>query len=86
MTVGPVTMGGNMRSRIRGGMKDNKISSRAQTAQVPSRAPYPRGQGNGLPAASDGQKPLAYICDMAPWATGMMLKLMPTTEMRPVPR
>lgn len=52
---------------------------------VPIRAPYPRGHGSGLPRESEGHDPLAYICLKAPWAMGMMLKDMPTTESIPVP-
>ncbi len=39
MTVGPVTMGGKMRSMTLGGMKEMRISSSEQTAEVPRRAP-----------------------------------------------
>jgi hypothetical protein len=39
MTVGPVTIGGNIRRRVFGGMKDIKISVKAQTAEVPRIAP-----------------------------------------------
>lgn len=85
MTAGPVTMGGKSLSIIFGGRKERAISNRAQTAAVPIIAPYPSGQGNGLPSSADGQYPLAYICLMAPEATGMMENEMPTTEISPVP-
>ncbi len=85
LTVGPVTMGGKMRSMMEGGMKEMSTSSRAQTAAVPMRAPYPSGHGSGVPSAAVGQKPFAYICLKAPWATGIMANEMPTTEIRPVP-
>merc|ERR1712169_90319 len=38
-------------------LKPEPIS--AQTHWVPRIAPYPCGQGSGLPSASDGQVPLA---------------------------
>lgn len=38
MMVGPVTMGGTTRRRIRGGIKAMSISRRAQQAEVPSTA------------------------------------------------
>lgn len=39
MTVGPVTRGGKIFFRIRGGVKDMRISRRAQTQAVPMMAP-----------------------------------------------
>jgi hypothetical protein len=44
------------------------------------------GHGRWFPAASLGQKPVLYICEKAPDATGMMAKDVPTTEINPVPR
>ena len=85
MTVGPVTSGGKMRLRMRGGVKDMRISRSAQTHCVPRMAPYPSGQGSLFPLASTGQKPVWYIWERAPVAMGMVAKEVPTTEMRPVP-
>jgi hypothetical protein len=61
MTVGPVTMGGNIRCRTFGGMKEIDISVSAQMAQVPINAPYASGQGSREPSAATEQKPLEYI-------------------------
>ncbi len=61
MTVGPVTKGGKMRSMILVGMKEMRISSSAHTAEVPIMAPYPSGQGRGVPSGAEGQKPFSYI-------------------------
>lgn len=85
MTVGPVTMGGNIFFNTLGGRKLNAISRRAQTAAVPMRAPYASGQGRGLPVASTLQNPFLYIWAKAPLATGMIAKDVPTTEISPVP-
>lgn len=86
MTVGPVTRGGKMRFKILGEVNDMRISRSAQTHAVPMIAPYPSGQGRGVPSASEGQKPVAYICVRAPVATGIVANEVPTTEIRPVPR
>lgn len=85
MTVGPVTRGGKILFNRRGDVNDMAISRSAQQAPVPRIAPYPLGQGNGLPFASEGHMPLAYIWLSAPVATGMVAKDVPTTEIRPVP-
>lgn len=85
MTVGPVTRGGKIFLSSLGDVKDMRISRRAQTMAVPMIAPYPSGQGNGLPLASEGQNPVLYICDKAPVATGIVAKEVPTTEIKPVP-
>ena len=85
MTVGPVTMGGKILSMIFGGKNEMKISTTAQIAAVPMRAPYPCGHGSFVPSAAVGQNPLLYICVKAPVATVMMAKEIPTTEIRPVP-
>ena len=85
MTVGPVTMGGKIFNMTFGGRNAMRTSSKAHTAQVPSRAPYASGQGSFVPSESTGQNPLAYIWAKAPSATGMMEKEIPTTETRPVP-
>jgi len=66
MTVGPVTMGGKIFWMTRGGMKEIKISTKAQQAAVPMMAPYASGQGSCVPSAAVGQNPLAYICLKAP--------------------
>ncbi|KAH0357933.1 Xanthine/uracil permease, partial [Aureobasidium melanogenum] len=85
ITVGPVTMGGKIFFKIFGGVKLIRISRRAQTHEVAISAPYPSGHGRWLPFASDGQKPVAYICEKAPVATGMVAKDVPTTDINPVP-
>lgn len=85
MTVGPVTMGGKIRCRAFGGRKEINISVKAQTAQVPSKAPYASGQGSLEPSAAMEQKPLVYIWLNAPVAIGIIAKDVPTTEIRPVP-
>ena len=61
MTVGPVTSGGKIFLSSRGEVKDMAISRSAQQAPVPRMAPYPLGQGRGVPEASEGHMPLAYI-------------------------
>lgn len=61
MTVGPVTMGGKIRCRTFGGMKEIDISVSAQMAQVPINAPYASGHGSREPSAATEQKPLEYI-------------------------
>ncbi len=84
-TVGPVTIGGKIFLSHVGLVKEAAISSKAQMAAVPMMAPYPCGQGSLFPAASVGQKPVAYIWAKAPLATGMVAKDVPTTEIKPVP-
>jgi hypothetical protein len=85
MTVGPVTMGGNIRFRTFGDRKEINISVRAHTAQVPIKAPYASGHGSLEPSGASEQKPLEYIWSNAPVAIGMIAKDVPTTEIRPVP-
>ena len=55
ITVGPVTIGGTIRSRILAGIKEIKISKRAQAADVPMIAPYPWGQASLVPVGLVGQ-------------------------------
>ena len=69
LTVGPVTIGGNIRSITAGGKKEIRISIKAHIAAVPMMAPYPSGHGRRVPSAALGQKPFSYIWAKAPEAT-----------------
>jgi hypothetical protein len=82
-------------------MNERPISRRAHREHVPSyplgqyclikefgshtMAPYPFGHGSGLPAASDGHIPFAYICERPFVAIGIIANDVPTTLISPVP-
>lgn len=78
-------MGGKSFLSRFGLMKDNPISNKAQRDAVPRIAPYPSGQGSLVPSAAVGHIPFAYIWERPLVAMGMMAKLVPTTEINPVP-
>jgi hypothetical protein len=84
-TTVPVTMGGNIRCKMRGGIKDMKISRKEHIMDVPSTIPYASGQEPRVPSEFVGHVPLLYMASKIALAVLKVAKLVPTTLISPVP-
>lgn len=86
----PVTMGGKTRCKILGGTNDMEISKKEAISEVPSTLPYASGQGprEVVPSGAVivGHVPSEYIASKMEFAVLRVAKLVPTTEMSPVPK
>jgi hypothetical protein len=83
-------MGGKMRCKVLAGTNDMKISKKEAMSEVPSNLPYASGQGprDVVPSGAVivGHVPSEYIASKMEFAVLRVAKLVPTTEISPVPR